>query len=92
MKLLTILSINDMCLYPTTGINMKIRQMIKRLIINCFNNCFLTTKIAYANMVGDIAKSTGCNPNIILKAVRSDSRISDKNLKYGYGGPCFPQE
>jgi len=57
-------------------------------------NCFLTTKIAYANMVGDIAKSVGCNPDVILEAVGSDSRIGNKNLKYGdgYGGPCFPRD
>ncbi|MBC8256521.1 MAG: UDP-glucose/GDP-mannose dehydrogenase family protein [Candidatus Marinimicrobia bacterium] len=57
-------------------------------------NCFLTTKIAYANMVGDIAKSAGCNPEIILNAVGSDSRVGNKNLKYGYGfgGPCFPRD
>ena len=57
-------------------------------------NCFLTTKIAYANMVGDIAKSSGCNPDVILKAVGSDSRIGNKYLKYGfgYGGPCFPRD
>jgi len=57
-------------------------------------NCFLTTKIAYANMVGDIAKSAGCNPDIILNAVGSDSRIGNKYLKYGYGfgGPCFPRD
>ena len=57
-------------------------------------NCFLTTKIAYANMVGDIAKSAGCIPDLILNAVGSDSRIGNKNLKYGYGygGPCFPRD
>lgn len=57
-------------------------------------NCFLTTKIAYANMVGDIAKSAGCRPDVILEAVGSDSRIGSKNLKYGYGygGPCFPRD
>jgi len=45
-------------------------------------------------MVGDIAKSAGCNPDIILEAVGSDSRIGNKNLKYGYGfgGPCFPRD
>ena len=57
-------------------------------------NCFLTTKIAYANMVGDIAKSAGCRPDLILNAVGSDLRIGNKNLKYGYGygGPCFPRD
>ena len=57
-------------------------------------NCFLTTKIAYANMVGDIAKQANCDPNIILNAIGSDSRIGKKYLKYGYGfgGPCFPRD
>ena len=57
-------------------------------------NCFLTTKIAYANMVGDIAKLAGCNPEKILESIGSDSRIGSKNLKYGYGfgGPCFPRD
>lgn len=57
-------------------------------------NCFITTKIAYANMVGDISRSAGGKPDIILKAIGSDSRIGNKYLKYGYGfgGPCFPRD
>jgi nucleotide sugar dehydrogenase len=57
-------------------------------------NCFLTTKIAYANMVGDISKKTNCNPDIILKAIASDSRVGNKYLKhgFGFGGPCFPRD
>ncbi len=57
-------------------------------------NCFLTTKIAYANMVGDIAKIAGCETEKILESIGSDSRIGSKNLKYGYGfgGPCFPRD
>jgi nucleotide sugar dehydrogenase len=57
-------------------------------------NCFLTTKIAYANMVGDVASKTKCNPDVILDAVGKDSRIGGKYLKYGFGfgGPCFPRD
>ena len=57
-------------------------------------NCFLTTKITYANMVGDIALRSNCNPNVILNAIGSDSRVGKKYLKhgYGYGGPCFPRD
>lgn len=57
-------------------------------------NCFLTTKIAYANMVGDIAIKTNCNPSKILSAIGDDSRIGNKYLKYGFGfgGPCFPRD
>lgn len=57
-------------------------------------NCFLTTKIAYANMIGDIALRSGCRPEKILSAIGSDSRIGNKYLGYGYGfgGPCFPRD
>lgn len=54
-------------------------------------NCFLTTKIAYANMVGDIVKKAGGNPDTVLSAIGSDSRVGNKFLKhgYGFGGPCL---
>lgn len=57
-------------------------------------NCFLTTKISFANMIGDIAERMNCNPSKILSAVGSDSRIGEKYLKYGFGfgGPCFPRD
>lgn len=57
-------------------------------------NCFLTTKIAYANMVGDVVLAAGGNPDIVLEAIGSDSRIGTKYLRYGYGfgGPCFPRD
>jgi len=57
-------------------------------------NCFLTTKIAFSNMIGDIAEFSNCNPDIILEAIGSDSRIGNKYLEYGFGfgGPCFPRD
>ena len=57
-------------------------------------NCYLTTKISYANMVGDIAGRLGCNANKILTAIGTDSRIGNKYLKpgFGFGGPCFPRD
>merc|ERR1712178_186632 len=58
-------------------------------------NCFITTKISYANMVGDIADRTpGAEKNEILQAVGADSRIGGKCLRpgFGFGGPCFPHD
>ena len=58
-------------------------------------NCFVTTKISYANMIGDIADATeDADKFEILKAVGADSRIGGKYLMpgYGFGGPCFPRD
>lgn len=57
-------------------------------------NCFLTTKIAFANAIGDLATLAGAEPEKILSAIGADSRIGEKYLAYGYGfgGPCFPRD
>lgn len=59
-------------------------------------NCFLTTKISYANMLGDVLHHSGCGDEVsaVLNAVGTDSRIGRKYLKYGfgYGGPCLPRD
>lgn len=57
-------------------------------------NCFLTMKISFANSIGDLATIAGGEPEKILKAIGSDSRIGEKYLKYGFGfgGPCFPRD
>jgi nucleotide sugar dehydrogenase len=57
-------------------------------------NCFLTTKISFANMIGDIAERYNCNSHVILDAIGTDSRIGSKYLKpgFGFGGPCFPRD
>lgn len=57
-------------------------------------NCFLTTKIAYTNMVGDIVRGASGNPQIVLDAIGSDSRVGSKLTRYGFGfgGPCFPRD
>jgi nucleotide sugar dehydrogenase len=57
-------------------------------------NCFLTTKISFANSIGDLAIQTGADKDKILKALGADSRIGAKYLNYGFGfgGPCFPRD
>lgn len=58
-------------------------------------NCFITTKIAYSNMIGDIAdKTPGADKFVIMQAVGGDKRIGPLCLKpgYGFGGPCFPRD
>jgi len=57
-------------------------------------NCFLTTKISFANSIGDLAMKAGADPEKILQAIGADSRIGQKYLQYGdgFGGPCFPRD
>lgn len=57
-------------------------------------NCFLTTKISFANLIGDIVLKAGCNPEAVLSAVGSDTRVGHKFLKWGhgFGGPCLPRD
>lgn len=58
-------------------------------------NCFITMKIAFANLVADIADETvGADKMQILQAIGKDQRIGVKNLMpgYGFGGPCFPRD
>jgi nucleotide sugar dehydrogenase len=59
-------------------------------------NSFLTTKISFANMIGEIAINSGMESEVqtILRAIGSDSRVGKKFLKYGFGfgGPCLPRD
>jgi nucleotide sugar dehydrogenase len=59
-------------------------------------NCFLTTKISYANMVGEVLLKSGLESDVdkVLKAIGEDTRVGPKYLKFGfgYGGPCLPRD
>ena len=59
-------------------------------------NCYLTTKITYANQVGQVMIRDGMEDEVktVLKAIGGDSRIGTKYLNYGFGfgGPCFPRD
>jgi UDPglucose 6-dehydrogenase len=57
-------------------------------------NCFLTTKIAFANSIGDLTIQYGGKHENVLSAIGSDVRIGSNFLRYGfgYGGPCLPRD
>lgn len=57
-------------------------------------NCFLTTKIAFANSIGDLTIQFGGNHEKVLAAIGADARIGPNFLRYGfgYGGPCLPRD
>jgi UDPglucose 6-dehydrogenase len=58
-------------------------------------NTFVTTKIAYANMLADLCERIpGGDVDIVSDAVGSDKRIGRRYLTggLGFGGPCFPRD
>lgn len=59
-------------------------------------NCFLTTKISFANMIGEVCHNSniGNEVSTVLDAIGEDSRIGKKFLNYGFGfgGPCLPRD
>lgn len=57
-------------------------------------NCFLTTKIAFANSIGDLTIQHKGNQDNVLSAIGADKRIGPNFLRYGfgYGGPCLPRD
>src|SRR6056300_778915 len=59
-------------------------------------NCYLTTKISFANMIGEICHNSGIGDEVstVLNAIGDDSRVGKKYLNYGFGfgGPCLPRD
>ncbi len=82
---------DDMC---TNKPNYNIMDNLSAEITKLGLNCFLTTKISFTNMIGDLATAVGADPTKILKAISSDSRVGEKLMRYGYGygGTCLPRD
>lgn len=73
------------------AMSLKAAEIVKIAI-----NCFLTTKISYANMLGEVLIRSGLRADVkqALAAVGSDTRVGNKYMRYGYGygGPCLPRD
>lgn len=58
-------------------------------------NAYVTTKIAFANMLADLCERIpGGDVDIVSDALGQDARIGRKYLTgaLGFGGPCFPRD
>ena len=59
-------------------------------------NCYITTKISYANMVGQVMSLSGMEEEIptVLGAIGDDTRVGRRylNFGFGFGGPCLPRD
>lgn len=58
-------------------------------------NTFVTTKITFANLIGDLCERIpGADVDVVTHALSLDRRIGQGYLTagLGYGGPCFPRD
>src|SRR3989344_2699115 len=70
---------------PTTA------EMVKYMA-----NCYLSTKVIFANEMYDVCEKIGVRYEEVKKMVVADSRIKDTHLDItttrGFGGKCFPKD
>ena len=80
-----------------TGSRVKIFKigLTEAEIVKICINVFVTNKISYANLLGNICdKIENVNAHTVAKSVGADYRIGYDYLKPGtsFGGPCFPRD
>lgn len=80
--------------YVTSQPQYSTMSLVESEITKISVNCFLTTKISFANTVGDLVNKAGGDPSAVLNAVGADTRIGKKYLRWGhgFGGPCLPRD
>jgi len=76
--------------------NFKYLSLMGAEIAKISLNCFLTTKISFANRIGEICINSGIEREVsgVLNVIGSDQRVGNKFLKYGFGfsGVCLPRD
>lgn len=76
--------------------NFKLMSSTAAEITKISLNCFLTTKISFANSIGQICINSDIENevDVVLSAIGDDSRVGNKFLKYGFGyeGVCLPRD
>jgi UDPglucose 6-dehydrogenase len=66
--------------------------------VKYFGNCFLATKVVFANQFYDVCARLGIDYDDVMAAAAADPRIGASHLKVlqdgyrGYGGSCFPKD
>lgn len=81
---------------PVIAPNIRSMSLTAAELVKIATNCFLTMKISYANMLGEVLIRSGLTADVdrALEAVGEDSRVGSKYMRYGYGygGPCLPRD
>lgn len=68
-------------------------------MVKYMRNCFLATKVSFANEMYRFCEKMNINYNIVKNAVIYDKRVGDSHLmvpghdgRFGYGGTCFGKD
>ena len=65
-------------------------------MVKYFANCYLATKVMFANEMYDLCQSLDIKYEETKKMVTADRRIEDSHLDvtsvHGFGGKCFPKD
>ena len=68
-------------------------------MIKYFTNCFLATKVAFANEMYQICDKLNLDYDKVIEYVLYDKRIGKSHFNvpgpdgdYGFGGHCFPKD
>ena len=81
---------------PIKSPNIHTMSLTAAEFVKIGTNCFLTTKISYANMIGEVLTRSGLEQDVdrALAAIGQDSRVGSRYLRYGFGfgGPCLPRD
>ena len=72
---------------------------IQAELVKYFTNCFLATKVSFANEMNQLCKKLKVDYSEIVKIVLHDKRIGKSHLEvpghdgdFGYGGHCLPKD
>lgn len=79
----------------TQGKETRILDFEEAEFVKLLVNCFVTMKISFANLIGEIgAKNNSVREAKVAEALGLDARIGRKYLRpgLGFGGPCFPRD
>ncbi len=72
-----------------------IMSLVNAEITKLSLNCYVTTKISFANELAAICeKVPGADVDAVSEAIGADTRVGSKYIKggLGFGGPCFPRD
>jgi UDPglucose 6-dehydrogenase len=66
------------------------------ILIKCFRNSFLATKVAFFNQVHDMCESLELPYHVVQRGIGDDHRIGRSHThitnERGFGGHCFPKD